>query len=119
MLIGIDATCWNNKRGYGRFTRGVLGALVESDRANQYYFFTDRQTLEQASFPFPAPAKIITVETKIAPSQAASASGRRSIGDLWQISRQVSAQRLEVFFFPSVYTYFPLFNRTRQVFTIH
>jgi alpha-1,3-rhamnosyl/mannosyltransferase len=28
MRIGIDATCWANERGYGRFTRELVGAMV-------------------------------------------------------------------------------------------
>ncbi len=28
MRIGIDATCWANERGYGRFTREIVTAMV-------------------------------------------------------------------------------------------
>jgi len=28
MRIGVDCTCWANGRGYGRFTRELLGAPV-------------------------------------------------------------------------------------------
>ena len=31
LTIGIDATCWANARGYGRFTREICSALVALD----------------------------------------------------------------------------------------
>lgn len=119
MLIGVDATCWNNLRGYGRFTRSILGTLLVQDQINRYLFFADRQTIETLGTAFPSQAEVVPVDTKQAPAQAASAQGRRSILDLFQMTRQVSRHKLDVFFFPSVYTYFPLLNRSRQVLTIH
>ncbi len=41
MRIGIDASCWVNRRGYGRFARELLTALVELDQDNEYYFLVD------------------------------------------------------------------------------
>ena len=41
MRIGIDATCWQNNRGYGRHARALLGALVKEDRHNRYTFLRD------------------------------------------------------------------------------
>ena len=29
--VGIDATCWTNDRGYGRFTRSLVTALAARD----------------------------------------------------------------------------------------
>ncbi len=117
MRIGVDASCWNSQRGYGRFTRGVLNALVEEDQANEYVFFADAQTA--ASAIFPPRARIVVVNTQEAPAQAASATGRRSLRDLGRMGYKVQGERLAVFFFPTVYTYFPLFNRVPQVLTIH
>ncbi len=44
MRIGIDAACWSNQRGYGRFTREMLTALLTLDRENDYVFFVDSTT---------------------------------------------------------------------------
>ncbi len=44
MRIGIDASCWANQRGYGRFTREMLTALVNQDDENTYVFFMDSLT---------------------------------------------------------------------------
>jgi glycosyltransferase involved in cell wall biosynthesis len=117
MQIGIDATCWSNKRGYGRFTRDLLKALVAVDQDNDILFFVDKDTASLNDFP--AGVKIVVAPTSVAPTEAASASGRRSIRDLWAMSRQVMKHDLDLFFFPAVYSYFPILNRTKIVVTIH
>lgn len=117
MKIGVDATCWGNKRGFGRFTRELLEALLKIDRTNEYLFFIDNNTEDDNSIP-PQVKKIIA-QTDVSPIQAASAEGRRSIKDLLAMSREVLQHKVDVFFFPAVYSYFPVFNRTRIIVTIH
>lgn len=117
MKIGIDATCWGNKRGFGRFTRELLEALLEIDSTNEYLFFIDRHTPEADSIPLRA-RKIVS-NTSISAIEAASANGRRSVNDLWAMTRQVLNHQVDVFFFPAVYSYFPIFNRTKIVVTLH
>jgi glycosyltransferase involved in cell wall biosynthesis len=51
--------------------------------------------------------------------EAASASGRRSVKDLWSMSREVLRHKIDLFFFPAVYSYFPIFNRTKIIVTVH
>lgn len=34
MRIGIDACTWSNRRGYGRFTRQIVSALVRRHPAH-------------------------------------------------------------------------------------
>jgi glycosyltransferase involved in cell wall biosynthesis len=55
----------------------------------------------------------------MSPIQAASAGGRRSLRDVWAMTRQAMRHDLDVFWFPAVYSYFPLLNRARVVLTIH
>lgn len=117
MRIGIDACCWSNKRGFGRFTRELLGALVTIDRENEYLFFADQETATNNGFP--KELKVVAAPTLVAPTQAASASGRRSLNDLWALSRTVLKHDLDLFFFPAVYSYFPVFNRTKVIVTVH
>jgi glycosyltransferase involved in cell wall biosynthesis len=117
MKIGIDATCWGNKRGFGRFTRELLEALLEIDETNEYLFFVDGDTNESETIPSRV-TKII-VNTDVSPIQAASAQSRRSIKDLLAMSREVFRHKVDVFFFPAVYSYFPVFNRTKIIVTIH
>ena len=117
MRIGVDASCWGNKRGFGRFTRELLTALLELDQKNEYLFFVDRQLHD--SVDFPKRVKKIAVETRVSPIEAASADGQRSLRDIWAMSHGVWAHKIDIFFFPAVYTYFPILNRTKVVVTLH
>src|SRR5262249_42241975 len=106
MRIGVDACCWSNRRGFGRFTRELLQALVGTDWKMGYFFFVDGYTADSCDLP--SPAKKILVKTTVSPTQAASASGRRSLADLWAFSREFLKHSLDFFFFPAVYSYFPI-----------
>lgn len=117
MQIGIDACCWGNKRGFGRFTRELLEALLEIDDRNEYLFFVDSET--KGTDDFPPRVKKLVAKTEFSPMKAAAADGRRSISDLWAMSREVLKQKVDVFFFPAVYSYFPVFNRTKILLTLH
>jgi glycosyltransferase involved in cell wall biosynthesis len=117
MRIGIDATCWANPRGYGRFTRHMLSALLEADHDNQYVFFMDSFMAQDPTIPERVERRV--VELSAAPTQAASADGRRSVADMLKMGRAVAREPLDVFFFPSVYTYFPVFSRVPKIVAIH
>jgi len=117
MRVGIDATCWSNQRGYGRFTRGLLQALLELETNYQFILFVDIQTYQQSQFP--ANVDCIVVETSQSPTKAASASGRRSSRDLWAMTQAVARCQLDVLFFPSVYTYFPALTKAKIVLGVH
>lgn len=116
MRIGVDATCWMNKRGYGRFARALLTSLLTIDDANSYVFFEDSA---EPAFELPRRAEVVSVPTRKPAVQAASANGRRSLRDLWRMSWAVSQQRLDLFFFPSVYTFYPILNRVPKIVCIH
>jgi glycosyltransferase involved in cell wall biosynthesis len=87
------------------------------DQSNEYLFFVDRHTASGATFP--ERVQTIVVPTTVAPTKAASASGHRTLKDLWAMTRQVMRYDLDLFFFPAVYTYFPIVNRTKLIVTIH
>jgi glycosyltransferase involved in cell wall biosynthesis len=117
LRIGVDACCWANRRGFGRFTRELLTALARLDKGNEYTFFMDGETAENSTFP--TGIRLEVVRTEMSPMAAASASGRRSLKDLWLLSRQVMKTNVDLFFFPAVYSYFPILNRCKIVVTIH
>jgi glycosyltransferase involved in cell wall biosynthesis len=119
MNIGVDASCWANQRGYGRYTRELLREAMAMDRANRYCLFLDRATADQCD-DMPDVRRIV-VETSAAATQAAAASGRRSLRDLWAMRRGVAEHRdgLDLFYFPSVYTYFPMPGGPKVAVTIH
>jgi len=54
---------------------------------------------------------IVRVPLRVAAGVAASADGRRSLGDMWAMSRALSRPDADVIFFPTVYSYVPVFSR--------
>ncbi len=120
MNIGVDASCWTNKRGYGRYTRELLRALLTIDRQNEYWLFLDAETARHSK-DLPQTAHRVIVETTRAASQAASADGRRSLRDLWAMQQAVYDRRrdLHLFYFPAEYTFFPLRRRPKTIITFH
>lgn len=106
MKIGIDATCWCNRRGFGRATRELITALTQTPTNVEYILFSDRQTAQTADFP--KGCRVAVANTSVAAAEAASAHGRRSLRDVWAMRRLVRHERLDVMFFPAVYSYFPV-----------
>ena len=122
MRIGIDASCWTNRRGFGRFTRELVRAILEVDRTNEYVLFLDDATARDAvMLPPDSRAARVIVPTSAAATRAAAADGSRSVGDLWRMRRAVAAwgHKLDVFFFPADYTYFPVRTPARVIVTKH
>ena len=116
MRIGVDATCWQNDRGYGRQGRGLLRALVPLDRWNHYVFFMDsRENLETV----PPEAEVRMVLASAPTAVAASANGYRSPRDLWRMGRAMSGGEFDALLFPTVYSYVPVFSRAKKVVIIH
>lgn len=118
MRIGVDATCWANGRGYGRFTRELLGSMVEEAGDEEFVFFLDARALETCDLRRPN-VRHRRVELGESPTLAARADGNRSPLDMLRLTRAVWRERPDVFFSPSVYSYFPLPPRLPAVVTIH
>lgn len=116
MRIGIDASCWWSRRGFGRFTRELVTAMFEESRGHEFYLFIDRPPEPEMIRPN---VKIIQVEISRPVTEAAVAEGNRSVSDVWSFSRAVSAQSLDVMYFPAVYSWFPAPLRLKNVVTLH
>ncbi len=118
MRIGIDTTCWANDRGYGRFTREIVAAMVTLAPEVNFVCFLDDESAER--FELNAPnVKPVLVGVGTSASRAASAAGNRSPVDMLRMTAAVAREHLDGFFSPSVYTYFPLPPRLPAVITIH
>jgi glycosyltransferase involved in cell wall biosynthesis len=118
MRIGVDATSWANGRGYGRFTRQILPPLAAIAPDDELICFLDPRSAER--FDLRAPnVQAVTVPLRRAPTEAAAAGGYRSPSDMLRMSRAVARERPDVFFSPTVYTFFPLPPGLRAVITIH
>lgn len=116
MHIGIDATCWHNKRGYGRHARSLLRALVKCDTDNQYTFVLDAPPNGE---PLPDGVECRLVTASAPTAVAAASNGHRSLRDMWRMSRALSAAEFDVLVFPTVYSYVPVWSRAKKVVLIH
>jgi glycosyltransferase involved in cell wall biosynthesis len=115
LRIGVDAACLANPRGYGRFARELLHAMARADR-HDLVLFADARAAEHADIPR---ARLVEVAQRVSPSVAAAADGSRTPMDMLRFSAAVWRESLDVFFSPSVYSYFPLPPRLPAVVTIH
>lgn len=101
--VGVDATSWRNRRGYGRFARNAVGRLVELDPETTYVLCVDGDVGA-----LPAGGEQLRVATRRPGAEAASASSSRPVSDLRRLGRAARGANLDGFLFPSVYTYFPV-----------
>jgi glycosyltransferase involved in cell wall biosynthesis len=106
--IGIDGATWDNRRGYGRFTREIVRALLELDRPYTYALFLNRDTARDH---IPAGLDVIEVPTAIRSSLAASADSYRTLGDMWAFTAAIARAPVDLLFFPSVYSFVPVMPR--------
>jgi glycosyltransferase involved in cell wall biosynthesis len=121
MKIGVDATCWHNRRGYGRHARALLRALVRLDSANRYTLFLDSpDPLESAAVESPPEECEVRILPATTPTvQAASADSHRSLADMWRMSRALSAPEFDLLLFPTIYSFVPVFGRARKLVMVH
>lgn len=95
-----------------------MRALVARAPQHRFVCFGDQRAHE--AFPLEAPnVERVVVALDESPTVAAAADGARSPRDMLRLTRAVWASKPDVFFSPSVYTYFPLPPRQRAVVTIH
>jgi glycosyltransferase involved in cell wall biosynthesis len=116
MRIAVDATCWPNRRGYGRHIRALLRTLVRLDTGNRYTLFLDTPVTDE---PMPDECEVRVLPCGTPTVEGASASGRRSLADMWRISRALSAREFDVLLFPTIYSYVPTFGRARKLVMVH
>ncbi len=118
MRIGIDASCWANGRGYGRYTRELLRTLVARAPDDEFVCFLDPLAAERFDLQGPNVRRVLVAQSA-APTEAAAADGSRSPLDMLRLTRAVWREPLDVFFSPSVYTYFPLPPGLKALVCIH
>ncbi len=116
MRIGVDATCWQNTRGYGRYVRALLSRLVRLDGENDYTFFMDST---ENSATLPPQAEVRLVRTSVPTVLAASSNSHRFARDIWRMSRAMSGPNLDLLLFPATYSYVPVFSQAKKVVMIH
>ncbi|MBT9584516.1 glycosyltransferase family 4 protein [bacterium] len=116
MHIGIDATTWTLPRGFGRHARCLLGALVALEQSHRYTFFID---FDPIGAQLPEGVRVVRVATGAATVHSASEGKRRSLKDMWRLSRAFSNSSLDLLFFPTAFSFVPVFSRARKFVMIH
>lgn len=88
--------------------------------APQHEFLCIGDAAAFRAMPFTEPnVREVVVRQDAPPMDAASADGYRSPADMWRLARATAALRADVFFSPSVYTYYPLRPGQRSLITVH
>jgi alpha-1,3-rhamnosyl/mannosyltransferase len=113
--VGIDATTWSNNRGFGRFTRELVTALVARETGFRYTLVFDQPPRES----LPARVEVRSAGTALGLTESSAGTRSRSIGYLWRMGRIARRARFDVFFFPAVYSYFPILARVPCVVCYH
>lgn len=92
--------------------------MVVAAPGDEFVCFVD--PLAESRWDLDAPnVRLVRVAQSAAPTAAASADGARGPVDMLRFTAAVWREPLDVFFSPSVYTYFPLPPSLRAVVTIH
>jgi glycosyltransferase involved in cell wall biosynthesis len=117
--VAVDAASCFNRRGFGRFARELLQALVARNDGIEYLLLVDREPQ-----PEELPAALAALpRVNAAPNRAVTASavagGRRTLGELLAFTRAARRVGADLLFEPAVYASFPLWPGTRSVVCFH
>ena len=118
LRIGVDATCWANRRGYGRFTREVLRTMIPMAPESTFVCLLDARAADTFDAHGPNVEPVV-VNQRVSPTEAAAAHGHRSPFDMLRLTRATARAGVDVFFSPSLYTFYPLPLRLPAVVTVH
>ncbi|WP_377194705.1 glycosyltransferase family 4 protein [Ruegeria meonggei] len=113
--IAIDATPWDNERGFGRFTRNLVAALAARDTGFRYTLLFDQEPTR----PVPDGVETCIAGSELSMSEASSGAKARGGADLLTMARAARRIDCDVFFYPAVYSYFPLPARRPTVVCYH
>jgi len=117
--IGVDATCWANSRGYGRFARELVRSMIELGTDDEFLCYGDAHAFSAWPAPSGPRVTLIDVPMRESPTAAATSTSRRSVRDMFRLTRAVGRDRPDVVFFPATYTYFPIPPGVPGVVTVH
>jgi alpha-1,3-rhamnosyl/mannosyltransferase len=113
--VGIDATTWSNDRGFGRFTRELVAALAVRRSDIRYTLLFDRPPQGR----LPEGVQVLCAGTDRSLNESAVGDGSRSFAYLWRMGRAAVRGGFDLFFFPAVYSYFPILSRIPCVVCYH
>lgn len=115
MHVGIDASAWDNERGFGRFTRSLVEALAARDTGFRYALLFGKAPER----PVPEGVATLVAGSQKSMAEASSGAGARAGADMLTLSRAASRLGADLFFFPVSYSFFPIFSRVPKLVCIH
>jgi glycosyltransferase involved in cell wall biosynthesis len=113
--ICIDATSWTNDRGFGRFTRELIKALLARDEGFRYTLLFDQRPSDLDL----TDARVLSAETDRSLNSSAVGTSWRSPAYFLKMGRLALKAKYDVFFFPTLYSYFPLPTRAPCIVCYH
>lgn len=113
--VGVDATSWSNDRGFGRFTRSIIAALAARDAGFRYTLLFDQPPQDE----LPRGVAVLCAATRRALDESAVGKSSRSLRYFWSMAQLARKEKFDVFFFPTLYSYFPLFASVPCVVCYH
>jgi len=116
MRIAVDVSCWDNNRGFGRFTRELVGTMSRDDPLNDYVLLADGPIAVAGLGPRTEVVQVATARQVIS---SATADGRRGIGDVLAFRRAAARSGADILFYPAVYSWFPPPRRMPNAVTFH
>lgn len=116
MRIGVDVSCWNNSRGFGRFTRELLTQVFRLESDHTFVALADENLGSRFDFP---EVEVVNVGSKRRVVDVAVANDRRSVGDVIQFWNAARSQHLDAIYYPAVYSWFPPPSRVKSIVTFH
>jgi glycosyltransferase involved in cell wall biosynthesis len=103
--VGVDVTMWDNPRGFGRFTRHAVAALLDLDHDTDYILYGDSHTVASGRLPRGAAGRAVSLRQR--PADVLSSGGTRHPLDILRLSTAAVRDGLDAFLFPAVLSYFP------------
>lgn len=113
--VGVDAGSWENERGFGRFTRNLMAALAARDTGFRYTLLFDQPPTR----PVPERLEVRIAGAQTTMAEAATGAAARGGADLLTMARAARGMACDLFFYPAVYSYFPLLARRPSVICFH
>jgi glycosyltransferase involved in cell wall biosynthesis len=115
MHIAIEGSTWINLRGYGRFTRELTRALLRAETGHRFTLVVDSGAARAADLP---DMPVVTVPTRQAVVDSATASGSRSPVDMVRMAARLS-RGFDAVVFPTNYSFVPVLPGPLVVVVIH
>lgn len=113
--VGIDASAWDNERGFGRFTRSLVEALAARRTGFRYTLIFDRAPER----PVPGGVAVLIAGAKRTMAEASSGKGARAGADMLTLSRAAAGLGADLLFWPASYSFYPVLSRVPKLVCIH